>query len=46
MKFAVAVALALVLIVIAVWLVAGGPGNDIDDVQGYRPVESPGGRDR
>jgi UPF0755 protein len=41
MKFASAVALALVLVVAAVWLVAAGPGNDIDDVQGYRPVASP-----
>jgi UPF0755 protein len=41
MKFAAAVALALVLIVAAVWFIAAGPGNDIDDVQGYRPVESP-----
>lgn len=41
MKFAVAVTIALVLIVAAVWLVAAGPGNDIDDVQGYQPVETP-----
>jgi peptidoglycan lytic transglycosylase G len=40
MKFATAVALALVLIVTAVWFVAAGPGNDIDDVEGYRPVET------
>jgi len=41
MKFASAVALALGLIVAAAWFVAAGPGNDIDDVEGYRPVESP-----
>ena len=42
MKFAAAVALALVLIVAAVWLIAAGPGNDIDDVRGYQPAEAPG----
>lgn len=40
MKFAVAAALALVLIVVAAWFIAAGPGNDVDDVQGYKPVET------
>jgi UPF0755 protein len=40
MKFAAAVGLALILVIVAVWLVAAGPGNDVDDVQGYRPVET------
>jgi UPF0755 protein len=45
MKLAVAVVLALVLVGVAAWLVIGGPGNDIDDVEGYRPVESPTGQE-
>jgi UPF0755 protein len=40
MKFAAAAALALMFISVAVWLVAAGPGNDVDDVQGYKPVET------
>jgi len=43
MRFAAAVVLVLVLTGVAVWLVAYGPGNDLDDVSGYEPVESPGG---
>lgn len=43
MRFAVAIVLVLVLTGVAVWLVASGPGNDLDDVAGYQPVESPDG---
>jgi peptidoglycan lytic transglycosylase G len=43
MRFAAAIALVVVLTVAAVWLVAYGPGNDVDDVEGYKPVESPRG---
>jgi UPF0755 protein len=41
MKFAAAIGLALVAVVVAGWLVVAGPGNDVDDVQGYRPTTSP-----
>jgi UPF0755 protein len=43
MRFAVAIALVVVFGVVAVWFVAFGPGNDVDDVASYQPVESPGG---
>ena len=43
MRFAVATVLVLVLTGVALWFVAYGPGNDLDDVQSYQPVESPVG---
>lgn len=43
MRFAAAAVLVLAFTAGAVWLLVGGPGNDLDDIEGYRPAESPGG---
>ena len=43
MRFAAASVLALACAIVAVWLVVAGPANDVDDIDAYRPVESPAG---
>lgn len=40
MRFVAATSALLALTVAAVWLVAFGPGNDLDEIEAYRPVET------
>lgn len=40
MRFVAATSGLLALTVAAVWLVAFGPGNDLDEIEAYRPVET------
>ena len=40
MRFVAATSVLLALTVTAVWLVAFGPGKDLDEIEAYRPVET------
>ncbi len=40
MRFVAATSVLLALTVAAVWLVAYGPGNDLDEIEAYQPVET------
>jgi UPF0755 protein len=44
MKFGAASILLLALTGVAVWLVAYGPGHELDEIDAYRPVETPQGQ--